>query len=231
MQDFAGSTAVHLIGATGGLAALLLLGRAQGQVRGRRQAAGDPRATTCRCSASASAILLTRLVRVQPGLDAERARRALRGGRARDAARGRGRRARLGARRRASQDRHDRHRHGRQRHDRRARRDHGAVGLRGPVGRRRHRPRRRRDRPARRLRDRQAARRPGRRAHGARPLRCVGHALMRPLHAAARSRSSTPSATGGLVLHGLVRPAGRPGARRGVVFACVFVDELRAPSG
>jgi len=34
MQDFAGSTAVHLIGATGALAALLLLlGPAQGQVR------------------------------------------------------------------------------------------------------------------------------------------------------------------------------------------------------
>ena len=43
MQDFAGSTAVHLIGATGGLAALLLLGAAQGQVRAGRQAAGDPR--------------------------------------------------------------------------------------------------------------------------------------------------------------------------------------------
>ena len=42
MQDFAGSTVVHLIGATGALAALLLLGAAPGQVRHRRQAAGDP---------------------------------------------------------------------------------------------------------------------------------------------------------------------------------------------
>ena len=31
MQDFAGSTAVHLIGATGGLAALLLLGARKGK--------------------------------------------------------------------------------------------------------------------------------------------------------------------------------------------------------
>ena len=50
MQDFAGSTAVHLIGATGALAALLLLGPR----RGKYDAAGRPRAipgTTCRCSA------------------------------------------------------------------------------------------------------------------------------------------------------------------------------------
>ena len=38
MQDFAGSTVVHLIGATGALAALLLLGPRQGQVRARREA-------------------------------------------------------------------------------------------------------------------------------------------------------------------------------------------------
>ena len=42
MQDFAGSTAVHLIGATGALAALLLLGPRKGKYGGRRQAAGDP---------------------------------------------------------------------------------------------------------------------------------------------------------------------------------------------
>ena len=42
MQDFAGSTAVHLIGATGALAALLLLGAAPRQVRHGRQAARDP---------------------------------------------------------------------------------------------------------------------------------------------------------------------------------------------
>ena len=42
MQDFAGSTAVHLVGATGALAALLVLGAAPRQVRRRRQAAPDP---------------------------------------------------------------------------------------------------------------------------------------------------------------------------------------------
>ena len=52
MQDFAGSTAVHLIGATGALAALLLLGAAQGQVRSATASRGRSRATACRCSAS-----------------------------------------------------------------------------------------------------------------------------------------------------------------------------------
>ena len=63
---------------------------------------------------------------------------------------------------------------------------------------------RRRHRPARRLRDRQEARRPGRRAHRARPVRRLGHALVRPLHAAGaggvqRRRRRRPR------LHGLVR--------------------------
>ena len=42
MQDFAGSTAVHLVGATGALAGLLVLGAAARQVRRRRHAAPDP---------------------------------------------------------------------------------------------------------------------------------------------------------------------------------------------
>ena len=42
MQDFAGSTAVHLIGATGALAVLLLLGPQAREVRAGRQAAGHP---------------------------------------------------------------------------------------------------------------------------------------------------------------------------------------------
>ena len=54
MQDFAGSTAVHLIGATGALAALLLLGPRRGQVRRPTASRGRSPATTCRCSASAS---------------------------------------------------------------------------------------------------------------------------------------------------------------------------------
>ena len=99
MQDFAGSTAVHLIGATGGLAVLLLLGAAQGQVRPGRQAAGDPGAQHAALRPQ-RADPADRLVRVQPGLDAERARRPLRGGRARDAAGGRRRRARRASPRR-----------------------------------------------------------------------------------------------------------------------------------
>ena len=48
MQDFAGSTAVHLIGASGGLAVLLLLGARKGKYGGD----GKPR-TRCPCSVSA----------------------------------------------------------------------------------------------------------------------------------------------------------------------------------
>ena len=43
VQDFAGSTVVHLVGATGALAPAAAARPAQGQVRPRRQAAGDPR--------------------------------------------------------------------------------------------------------------------------------------------------------------------------------------------
>ena len=68
MQDFAGSTAVHLIGATGALAALLLLGAAEGQVRHRRQAAGDPGPQHAAVRPR-RADPVARLVRVQPGLD------------------------------------------------------------------------------------------------------------------------------------------------------------------
>ena len=53
MQDFAGSTAVHLIGATGALAVLLHLGPRRGQVRPPTASRGRSPGTTCRCSASA----------------------------------------------------------------------------------------------------------------------------------------------------------------------------------
>ena len=52
MQDFAGSTAVHMIGATGALAVLLLLGPRRGSTA-RTASRGRSPATTCRCSASA----------------------------------------------------------------------------------------------------------------------------------------------------------------------------------
>ena len=64
MQDFAGSTAVHLIGATGALAALLLLGPR----KGKYGADGKPRAIpghNMPLFGLGVLILLARLVRVQ----------------------------------------------------------------------------------------------------------------------------------------------------------------------
>ena len=53
MQDFAGSTAVHMIGATGALAVLLLLGPRLASTGATASRARSP-ATTCPCSAWAS---------------------------------------------------------------------------------------------------------------------------------------------------------------------------------
>ena len=125
------------------------------------------------------------------------------------AARGRARRGRDGL----LEDEDDRHRHGRQRHDRRARRDHGALGLRRAVGGAGHRPRRRRHRAARRLRDRQAPRRPGRRADGARHGGIWGTLSCGLFTLPALAEFNTVG-DGRPGLHGLVRPARRPGARR-----------------
>ena len=77
MQDFAGSTVVHLCGATAALAGTLLLGRAHRQVRRQGQAAPDPRPLDAARRAR-RADPVVRLVRLQPGLDARRRRRALR---------------------------------------------------------------------------------------------------------------------------------------------------------
>ena len=74
MQDFAGSTVVHLIGATGALAALLLLGPRIGKYDEGRQAAGDPGSLDA-AGRPRRADPLARLVRVQPGLDPGRDRR------------------------------------------------------------------------------------------------------------------------------------------------------------
>ena len=76
MQDFAGSTAVHLIGATGALAVLLHLGPRRGKYGKDGRAAGDPGAQHAAVRAR-RADPVARLVRVQPGLDAGRARRPL----------------------------------------------------------------------------------------------------------------------------------------------------------
>ena len=186
---------------------------AERQVRRRRQAAGDPGAHDAAVRAR-GADPVARLVRVQPGLDPERARRPLR----RDPdhhQRGRGRRrARRGAHG-AAEDGHDRHRHGRQRRDRRPGRDHRSVRLRRVLGGADHRRGRRRDRRPRRLRDRQVHRRPGRRAFRARPRRHLGNALVRAVHLPAPGpvqRLRRPR--GRALLHGLVRSADRPGARR-----------------
>ena len=88
MQDFAGSTVVHLVGATGALAVLLLLGPADRQVRAGRQAAGDPRSLDA-ARRPRRADPVAGLVRVQPGLDARRDRQPLRGDRPGDEPRGR----------------------------------------------------------------------------------------------------------------------------------------------
>ena len=193
MQDFAGSTAVHLIGATGALAALLLLGPR----RGKYGPDGKPRAipghnmplfglgvlilwlgwfgfnpgsTLGALDGRFTEVLLVTQIAASAGV--------------------------LGALVTARlKTEADRHRHGRQRRDRRARRDHGAVGLRRAVGRRGHRPHRRRHRPARRLRDRPQARRPGRRAHGARPVRHLGHARRAACSRCRRWRRTTRSAS------------------------------------
>ena len=68
VMDFAGSSVVHLTGAVGGLAALLLLGPRIGKYGSDGQAAGDPRALDA-AGRPRGADPLGRLVRVQRGLD------------------------------------------------------------------------------------------------------------------------------------------------------------------
>ena len=183
MQDFAGSTAVHMIGATGGLAVLLLLGPRRGKYARRRHATGDTRAQHAAVRPG-GADPVAGLVRVQPGLDAQRAGRALPRDPDRHAARGRGRRHHGDHHRRVEDEVH-RHRHGRQRRDRRAGGHHRAVRLRRAVGGADHRRHRGHHRPALDLRDRQADRRPRRRLVRARDSRHLGHARVRLLHLAA----------------------------------------------
>ena len=153
MQDFAGSTAVHLIGATGALAALLLLGAR----RGKYGPDGKPRAipghnmplfglgvlilwlgwfgfnpgsTLNALDGRFPEILIITNLAAAAGVLA-----AVDHGEAADGI--------------------DRHRHGRQRRDRRTGRDHGTVRLRRALGGADHRRGRRCDRRPRRLRHRQ----------------------------------------------------------------------------
>ena len=132
MQDFAGSTAVHLIGATGALAALLHLGPR----RGKYGPDGKPRAIpghNMPLFGLGVLILWLGWFGFNPGstlnaLDGRFTEVVLVTNLAAAA-------GVLGALAHGLlQDEDDRHRHGRQRRDRRAGRDHRALGLRRPVG-------------------------------------------------------------------------------------------------
>ena len=215
MQDFAGSTAVHLIGATGALAVLLHLGPRRGKYGARRQAAGDPRPQH---AAVRPGILILWLgwFGFNPGSTLERARRPLhRGRRSSPSSRPAPACSRAIATR-ALHDEDDRHRHGRQRRDRRARRHHGAVRL-----RRRRGPRvvigavagvhRRRSACSRSTRS--STTRSARSAPTAWP---ASGARWRAACSPTRpGRVQRASVTAGLVYTRLVPPARRPGARRG----------------
>ena len=185
MQDFAGSTAVHLIGATGGLAALLHLGAR----RGKYGPDGKPRAIpghNMPLFGLGIFILWLGWFGFNPGSTLGA---------------GDGRFAQIIAR-------HQPRRRGRRPRRRSASRScktgtldigmagNGAiaalVAITAPsgyverVGGADHRPRRRPHRPAVHLRDRQEDRRPGGRAVGTRHRGHLGHALLRPVH---RSRA------------------------------------------
>ena len=212
MQDFAGSTAVHLIGATGALAALLLLGAR----RGKYGQDGKPRAIpghNMPLFGLGVLILWLGWFGFNPGSTLNAHGRALPGDRDGHEPRGRRRRAR----RRCSSP------VWKTRTIDIGMAGNGAIAalvaitapsgyvelwaapiigvVAGVIV------------VARRLRDRQADRRSGRRAVRARPGRHLGHARLRPLHVAApgrvqRGRRGRPR------VHRLVPPAGRPGARR-----------------
>ena len=183
MQDFAGSTVVHLIGATGGFAALLLLGPR----RGKYGPDGKPRAIPGHSMPFVGLgvmILWLGWFGFNPGSTLGAI-----GGRFAEVALVTNLAAAAGVRRCADSHvpAHEdlRRRHGGQRRDRRAGRDHRPVGLRRVLGRADHRRDRRGDRRIRRDPDREGAGRPGWRPLGARPGRHLGNAVLRPLHGAA----------------------------------------------
>ena len=212
MQDFAGSTVVHLCGATRGARRHAHARRAHRQVRLEGQAASDPGPLDA-AGGARRADPVVRLVRLQPGLDARRRRRALRRHRRDDEPRRVRRRARRDHRR-VRPPAHDRHRLRRQRRDRRPGRHHGALRLRRGLGRMRDRPGRRRPHGADRRRDRpHPRRRSDRRDRRARHGRHLGHALVRALHARPRWPSSNGVGERRPVLRRRPAPARRPGVR------------------
>ena len=186
VQDFAGSTVVHLIGATGALAVLLLLGPR----RGKYGADGKPRAIpghNMPLFGLGVLILWLGWFGFNPGsglnaLDGRFPEIAM----VTNLAAAAGVIAAVAVMYIKTQA--DRHRHGRQRRDRRPGRHHRPVRLRRAVGRADHRRRRRRHRGLRRAGDRQEDRRPGGRALRARPRRHLGHPGLRPVHRAAAGR-------------------------------------------
>ena len=144
VQDFAGSTVVHLTGATGALAAVLLLGPR----KGKYGPDGKPRAIPGHIMplfGLGVLILWLGWFGFNPGstlgtADGRFAEVVV----VTNLAAGRRRHRRRADR--LLQDEHARRRHVRQRRDRRARRHHRALGLRRVLGRADHRRRRRRPR-------------------------------------------------------------------------------------
>ena len=191
MQDFAGSTVVHLIGATGALAALLLFGARQGKygpdgkpnvIPGHSMPivglgvlilwfgwfGFNPGSTLVAIGGRFAEVAVVTNLAAAAGV--------------------------LGAMTTIYADHtHLRHRHDRERRDRRPGRDHGPVRIRRVLGRPDHRLRGGHHRGGRRDRDRPRARRPGGRALGPRPGRRLGHALVRHLHRRLGSRRRMPS--------------------------------------
>ena len=195
MQDFAGSTAVHLIGATGALAVLLHLGPR----RGKYGPDGKPRAipghnmplfglgifilwlgwfgfnpgsTLNALDGRFTEVVLVTQLAACAGVLTRSPRRAGGWGRSTSAWPATARSPRSSPSRRRSGY---------------------VVAVGGDLDRRG----RRRDRRGRRARDRQEARRPGRRAVRARPGGHLGHARVRPVHEPRARRRTTRSATAG----------------------------------
>ena len=193
MQDFAGSTVVHLIGATGAFAALLHLGPRIGKFGPD----GKPRAIPGHSMPIVGLGILILWLgwfgfnpgstlgvfgNAADGIGNRFAEIAL----VTNLAAAAGVIAAVVGHVRAPQDRG--HRDGRQRCDRRSGCDHGAVRIRRILGGTDHRRRRRDHRRVRRAGHREEARRPGRRAFGPRARRDLGNPVVRPVHLAAIRR-------------------------------------------